>query len=574
MAKIKTQKNELEYDTTTKQGIFNERNYTAEMPTDPFPRRFVTQVIDGQLNPPTNLSIEDRVLSWTASRYAESYDVYLDDVFKENVTDTSIDLSEVDVLVGEHTLSVVAINERYSPSEKATTAFNKYSITTNVTSGTASGATAIFTGDTDQRVLITPTEGYKLPETITVIGASYIFTEDLNIGTISLSAPTTNVVITVVCEKVDTSYTIGFTGMSTAGPALTRTGSAVGATWSATGGIISIDGIDMSKIWGGYVGNDGEVLTFDTSTKKYMYNGSEYTGNVFTKINHFYVKPIYNGTTLDGFDLTFASSNPDESQYQDWFFGKDHIIVGCYKSKNITGLDALVSKQCIVYSSSVNANNIVASYKLNSSTVYRLHEKWYNENAILQVLFMAIFATRQTEDVFPQNTYRQYNNTTATGICDDIRVQSLFGYTTSGSSGANANIFLGIEDFVGFGYELVAGVKLSGTTLQASTDYANFSYSNSYTSSDVNLGSITSGQYIKTVQLSSTNVGLFIPKEGTGSTSTATEYFCDKCWTGNNCRYQGADSPSVDYGLFYFGGDLDSSYSIDASAGRLCGIPA
>lgn len=378
----------------------------------------------------------------------------------------------------------------------------------------------------------------------------------------------------VVYEKVApvTGYEIGFRGMSSSTPALTRTGSAVGATWVATSGIIAIDGIDISKIFGGYVGNDGEELTWDGATSKYLHNGTPYTGNVFVKINRFFTKAHYEGSVLDGYDLCFAPSAPDNT-YQDWFLGKDHCIIGCYKATDGGYDNGLQSKQGLSYASATTANAIVTAYKLNSSTAYSLHEKWYNENAILQVLFMALFATRQTTDVFPQATYRdRTNDTRATGYMDAYRSQSLFAYEPTGDSGKRGNMFLGIEDFVGWGYELVCGVKLNGTDLQVSLDYANFVYANTYTTAGVNLSSVSSGSYIVSLQEDTTNVGLLVPKVASSTASDST-YFCDAAYTGGAVWYQGARSPNTSVGLFFFYGNFDASFSFSSFAARLCGTP-
>ena len=128
-------------------------------------------------------------------------------------------------------------------------------------------------------------------------------------------------------------------------------------------------------------------------------------------------------------------------------------------------------------------------------------------------------------------------------------------------------MFLGIEDFVGWGYELVAGVVLSGTSVCPTTDYANFSYSNTY-SADLVLPS--GDNYITELQESVTNPGLLVPKNTGGSEST---YFCDYQWHGGNCWYQGAFNPSANRGVFSFRGSNDSSNSADYYAGRLCGKP-
>lgn len=371
-------------------------------------------------------------------------------------------------------------------------------------------------------------------------------------------------------EPAPASYVMGFRGMSTSGPSLTRAGDTASATWSATSGVISFDGIDISKIFGGYVGNDGEELTWDSTNLKYLHNGVQYTGNVFVKINRFFCKAYYENGVLDGYDLYFGNSAPDNT-YQDWFLGKDHCIIGCYKARGGTGAytNGLQSKQGLTHMDATTANAIVTAYKLNSSTAYSLHEKWYNENAILQVLFMAIFATRQTTDVFPEATYRhRSNDTRATGYMDSYRAQSLFAYEPTGDSGKRGNMFLGIEDFVGWGYELVGGVVLSGTSVCPTLDYANFSYSNTYTA-DLTLPS--SDNYITQLQESATNAGLLVPKSTTGGSDTT--YFCDYQWHGANCWYQGAFFPSAYYGLFFFYGAYDASNSYFNCAARLCGTP-
>lgn len=71
-----------------------------------------------------------------------------------------------------------------------------YSITTNVTYGTYTGDTTIEYGGL-ANVTITANNGYKLPGTITVTGATYTFSN----GVVYLSSPTNNVTITCVCVE-------------------------------------------------------------------------------------------------------------------------------------------------------------------------------------------------------------------------------------------------------------------------------------------------------------------------------------------------------------------------------------
>ena len=186
---------------------------------------------------------------------------------------------------------------------------------------------------------------------------------------------------------------------------------------------------------------------------------------------------------------------------------------------------------------------------------------------------MAIFATKQTTDVFPEATYRhRSNDTRATGYMDSYRAQSISAYEPTGNSGYRGNMFLGIEDFVGWGYELVAGVVLSGQNVCPTMDYANFSYSGSYTASSCTIPSSSSGYCISELQVDVSNLGLLVPKTTTGATDY-TGYFCDGIYTGANCWYQGASTPVASTGVFYFFGNFVASSSFDICAARLCGKP-
>ena len=448
---------------------------------------------------------------------------------------------------------------------------------------------------------LSPSSGYSLPSSISVTGATSSY--DSTTGELTLTSPTSTMSVsasadvipsisigslplskayfganeiskiyygqTLLYEAQPAGYEIGFRGMSSSTPALTRTGEAVGATWAATSGVIAIDGIDITKIFGGYVGNDGEELTWDSTNLVYKNGSTTYTGNVFVKINRFFCKAYYDEGVLDGYDLYFGAEAPDAT-YQDWFLGKDHCVVGCYKARGGGFSSGLQSKQGLSYNSATTANAIVTAYKLNSSTAYSLHEKWYNENAILQVLFMAIFATRQTTDVFPEATYRDRDDTRATGYMDSYRASSLFAYEPTGDSGKRGNMFLGIEDFVGWSNELVAGVVLSDANIHTSLDYANFDYSGSYT--DSGLDRPTTTDYITELQQSDTIAGLLVPKTVGGSDST---YFCDSNFyaSGTMVWYQGAFTPLANFGLFLFSGSYGASTSNDNCAARLCGKP-
>lgn len=71
-----------------------------------------------------------------------------------------------------------------------------YAITATVTNGTATGANVIHTGET-VALTIAADEGYKLPDTVTVTGASQTWNKET--GTLTLSNPTGNVTVAAVC---------------------------------------------------------------------------------------------------------------------------------------------------------------------------------------------------------------------------------------------------------------------------------------------------------------------------------------------------------------------------------------
>lgn len=74
-----------------------------------------------------------------------------------------------------------------------------YTITTNVTNGTYQGAGTITEGTTEN-ITITPDTDYYLPNSVAVTGATYVYDEET--GVITLSNPTDNVAITVVCTDI------------------------------------------------------------------------------------------------------------------------------------------------------------------------------------------------------------------------------------------------------------------------------------------------------------------------------------------------------------------------------------
>lgn len=182
---------------------------------------------------------------------------------------------------------------------------------------------------------------------------------------------------------------------------------------------------------------------------------------------------------------------------------------------------------------------------------------------------MALFATRQTDDVFPVDTYRAYQDTQNTGYLDEMRAASTCatGYSIS----KTGNMFLGIEDFIGYSYECLGGVKLSSTNIQTSLDYNTFSFSKTYTQADINLSSTKkSGGYISSLQESSSVPGLLMPKT---TTASGTTYYCDTMDRGGVPLFQSASLPHMSRGVFHLFGSEQAADSSAIRGARLCGEP-
>lgn len=79
-----------------------------------------------------------------------------------------------------------------------------YAITATVTNGTATGANVIHTGET-VALTIAANEGYNLPDTVTVTGASQNWNKET--GTLTLSNPTGAVTVSAACKAA--GYTLG-----------------------------------------------------------------------------------------------------------------------------------------------------------------------------------------------------------------------------------------------------------------------------------------------------------------------------------------------------------------------------
>lgn len=166
-----------------------------------------TVTADGALTAPT-ISISGNTLLITdnSGKTGNSYEIYVNDSLKLTATSTSVMMNSLNLGVGTHTIKVKAKNTNYITSAFSNSATWKvYSITptlTNITADT-NNVTTIEEGST-ATLKYTANTGYKLPDTITVTGATY--TWDKTAGTVSISNPTADVNITIVGTKPSAEY--------------------------------------------------------------------------------------------------------------------------------------------------------------------------------------------------------------------------------------------------------------------------------------------------------------------------------------------------------------------------------
>ena len=132
----------------------------------------------------------DTTVTWDAVTNAESYDVYVDGELYENTT-------------------------------------GGYDITVNVTNGTYSGDTTITDTAT---ITITADSGYKLPDTVTVTGATQTWNKET--GTLTLTNPTGEVTVSAVCVAAVTYFTISFTWSNTVYVNGTQVSTGVGGSYN------------------------------------------------------------------------------------------------------------------------------------------------------------------------------------------------------------------------------------------------------------------------------------------------------------------------------------------------------
>ena len=165
------------------------------------------------LNAPT-ISLSDSTLTITNpatnGNFVTSYKVYDGETLVATVTTTTVDLSAYITTAGTHTITVKAAGTNFVDSAASNSAsfvvVARYSITPTLTNVTAASgnATDIAEGET-VTLTYTANDGYNLPDTVTVTGATGSWNKSS--GTLTLSNATGNVTFTITGQSLPTLST-------------------------------------------------------------------------------------------------------------------------------------------------------------------------------------------------------------------------------------------------------------------------------------------------------------------------------------------------------------------------------
>lgn len=165
------------------------------------------------LNAPT-ISLSDSTLTitnpTTNGNFATSYKVYDGETLVATVTTTTVDLSAYITTAGTHTITVKAAGTNFIDSAASNSqsfvVIARYSITPTLTNVTAASgnATDIAEGET-VTLTYTANDGYNLPDTVTVTGATGSWNKSS--GTLTLSNATGNVTFTIAGVSIPTLST-------------------------------------------------------------------------------------------------------------------------------------------------------------------------------------------------------------------------------------------------------------------------------------------------------------------------------------------------------------------------------
>ena len=357
----------------------------------------------------------------------------------------------------------------------------------------------------------------------------------------------------VVYEKSSpqpTGWTFGVSGLSQSTPALTRTDDSANFTWTknSSTGIITSD--------------------FDSY---FNFERVTHSGSTFVRIPKMYFKRTADTIQLSNYAQTGFSVHPcflNESGNEN-----DYYDVGCYKAvnqsnvmKSVSGVSATGSVSLTNWRTYARANNT------GSDRQYFVEDMRYL--SLLWMLWMVVFADRQTENIMGTSWY-SYSGAT-TGNTDSLVNNSLTYPISICAQGPTTHSFkfYGIEDVVSAGREWIDGVAFVDATIKVSmkpSEYVSSTFTN-YT--DLSYARPSTSGNITEMGLDSNLPAIMYPS-ATDGTSTYTTYYCDREYYGSGtvALCFGASYFGANFGVFYCSGGNDFSYTNDDIRSRLCSQP-
>jgi len=354
-----------------------------------------------------------------------------------------------------------------------------------------------------------------------------------------------------------TGWTFGVSGLTNSNPALTRTDDAVGKTWSknSSTGLISTD--------------FDEDFNFEE-----VVDGN----NTFIRIPKMYYKRTTDTIQLSdhsqtGFEVhsLFVDESGNEMNYFD---------VGKYKAyMNGSKLESKANKTAY---GSISITNGRTYARANNTSSYQYLIDDIRLVSFIWMLWMVVFATRNTEDVMGTSWY-SYSGAT-TGNTDSL-VNNNLTYPRSicaQDPTTHSFKFFGIEDIVGAGREWVDGIAFNNLDIYVAYKPSTY-ISPSKVSNLTDAGYIklsyaqvnnSSGYTIKTMGLDNDNAAIMYPSEATTDTNYNT-YYCDAQYTGSGIKAFcfGAYSFYAHEGLFCCSSNGDFSTANGTVRLRLCRQP-
>lgn len=149
-------------------------------------------------------------LVWAAIDGADGYTVYEQTSSSQwqEVTTTTATYATIDYSVGTHTMAVVATSTTKVDSARSaavTVVCRGINLTLSNVTGASSNPTKMFEGTTET-LTFTANDGYTLPDSVSITGATVSWNKDT--GTLTLSNPTNNITGTIAGVQEQTGYTV------------------------------------------------------------------------------------------------------------------------------------------------------------------------------------------------------------------------------------------------------------------------------------------------------------------------------------------------------------------------------